>query len=124
MKPVAVPRHHLTDPISFVHGHPLSVGQGVNIDLSGPVEIGDRVILGTEALIFTHRHDPENYWSQDKIKPTPLVIEDDVFIGARAIIIGGVGRIGRGARIGAGSVVIKEVPPGALVSGNPAQVIQ
>jgi maltose O-acetyltransferase len=53
----------------------------------------------------------------------PIVIEDDVWIGARVTILGGV-NIGTGAVIGAGSVVTKNVPPYAIVAGNPAKLIR
>ena len=52
----------------------------------------------------------------------PVVIEDDVHIGIGAIILKGV-HIGAGARIGAGAVVTADVPPGATVQGNPAQLV-
>lgn len=52
----------------------------------------------------------------------PVTIGDKVFIGARAIILRGV-TIGNGAVIGAGAVVAKDVPPMAIVAGNPAKVI-
>jgi acetyltransferase-like isoleucine patch superfamily enzyme len=52
-----------------------------------------------------------------------ITIEDGVWIGARAIILPGV-RIGTGAAVGAGSVVIADVPPHAVVAGNPAQLIR
>ncbi|MBQ6957081.1 MAG: hypothetical protein IJP77_00805 [Bacteroidales bacterium] len=54
---------------------------------------------------------------------TPLVIEDNVFIGAQCIIMPGVGRIGENSVISAGSVVTKEVPPNTIVAGNPAKNI-
>lgn len=50
----------------------------------------------------------------------PLIIEDDAWIGAGAIILKGV-RIGRGARVGAGAVVTRDVPAGTCVVGNPAR---
>lgn len=53
----------------------------------------------------------------------PVVIEDNVWIGARAIILPGV-RIGTGAVIGAGAVVTKDVPPRSVAVGNPARVIR
>lgn len=53
--------------------------------------------------------------------PSP-VIEDDVEIGSNAVILGGI-TIGRGAKIGAGSVVVKSVPPGAVAVGNPARIL-
>jgi serine O-acetyltransferase len=54
--------------------------------------------------------------------PVP-VLEDDVELGAYAQILGGV-RIGRGARIGAMSVVLCDVPPGATAVGVPARIVE
>jgi acetyltransferase-like isoleucine patch superfamily enzyme len=51
------------------------------------------------------------------------VIEDDVFVGMQSIILKGV-TIGSGSVVGAGSVVTRNVPPGVVVAGNPAQVIK
>jgi acetyltransferase-like isoleucine patch superfamily enzyme len=53
----------------------------------------------------------------------PVVIEDSVWIGANTIVLPGV-RIGRGSVVAAGSVVVKDVPPMAVVAGNPARVIK
>ena len=56
-------------------------------------------------------------------KQAPITIEDDAFIGARSIILKGV-TIGKGAVVGAGSVVSKDVPPFAVVCGNPAKIVK
>jgi acetyltransferase-like isoleucine patch superfamily enzyme len=53
----------------------------------------------------------------------PVVIEDDVWIGIGAIVLKGT-RIERGARIGAGAVVTRDVAPGTTVAGNPARIVQ
>src|ERR1022692_3366992 len=53
----------------------------------------------------------------------PVIIADDVWIGARAIILPGV-TVGSGSIIGAGAVVSKDVPPGAVVVGNPARIVR
>lgn len=53
----------------------------------------------------------------------PIEIGDDVFIGTRAIILKGV-RVGNGAVIGAGAVVVKDVPSNSIVGDNPAAVIK
>lgn len=89
------------------------------------VSIGNRVLIGSGALITdSDAHAiPPNLRSNPKyIRSSPIVIEDDVFIGARAIVLKGV-TIGKGAVIGAGSVVMKDVPEMTIVAGNPAKVV-
>jgi 2,3,4,5-tetrahydropyridine-2-carboxylate N-succinyltransferase/tetrahydrodipicolinate N-acetyltransferase len=54
---------------------------------------------------------------------TPVIVEDDVLIGANAVVIEGV-RIGEGAVVAAGSIVIEDVPAGAVVAGVPARIIK
>ena len=56
-------------------------------------------------------------------KTRPITIGDDVWIGSRVIILGGV-NVGNGAVIGAGSVVTHDVPPYSVVGGNPARIIK
>jgi acetyltransferase-like isoleucine patch superfamily enzyme len=53
----------------------------------------------------------------------PVIIEDDVWIGPNATILKGV-RLGAGAYIEAGALVVRDVPPGARVVGNPAQIVE
>ena len=60
---------------------------------------------------------------QTSARGLPIVIEDHVWIGANCIVLPGV-RIGRGAVVGAGSVVTKDVPPMAVAAGNPARVVR
>lgn len=54
---------------------------------------------------------------------TPVIIEDDVLIGANSVILEGV-RIGKASVVAAGSVVTKDVPPGVVVAGSPARIIK
>jgi maltose O-acetyltransferase len=61
---------------------------------------------------------------QPSLPKSPLLIDDDVWIGARAMILPGCQHIGKGVIIGAGSVVTKDVPDYAIVGGNPARVIK
>jgi len=65
-------------------------------------------------------HDWAHYWTN--VKRSPIVIEDDAWIGARAIILKGV-TIGHGAVVGAGAVVTRGVSPSATAVGNPASEI-
>lgn len=55
---------------------------------------------------------------------TPLKIEDDVWIGAKVIVLPGCKHIGKGIVIGAGSVVTKDIPDYAIIGGNPAKIIR
>jgi acetyltransferase-like isoleucine patch superfamily enzyme len=86
--------------------------------------IGDRVCLAACTLIchdgaiemLHHRYGVR----LDRV--LPIVIEDDVFVGEGAIVLGGT-TIGEGTIVGAGSVLRQKVPPGSVVMGNPAKVV-
>lgn len=102
-------------------------GIGVNCHVVGPVTIGNDVIMGPEVIIRTvnHRFDRLDLpiRKQGAAPPERVVISDDVWIGTRVIILPGI-TIGRGAVVGAGAVVTRDVPPYAIVGGNPAKVIK
>lgn len=91
------------------------------------VEMGNYVMIGPELLItgIDHRFDEPGVAVIFSGRPAPqdCVIEDDVWIGARAILLKGV-RIGRGAVVAAGAVVTKDVPPYTIVGGVPARPIR
>ena len=77
--------------------------------------------------LTTHPYLYEAKWGvipKDRIDPDWLLIEDDVWIGHNAIITPGCKHIGRGAIIGAGAVVTKNVPAYAVMAGLPAKVIR
>lgn len=61
---------------------------------------------------------------ESRIAPATLAVGDDVWIGHNAILLPGVGSVGRGAVIGAGAVVTRPVPPYAIVAGNPARIVR
>ena len=105
----------------------LKIGDHVSIqtdriDVRAPLTMGDYVILGDSASIITCSHDIDD--PEWKFKPYGLEIEDYVWVATRAMILPSCRKIGRGAVIGAGAVVVKDVPPMAVVSGNPAQIIR
>ena len=85
------------------------------------VEIGNNVLIGPGVQINT-LDAPEDsaIQSRGKLKARPVTIGDNVFIGGGAIILPGV-KIGKGARIGAGSIVTRDVEPDTTVVGNPAK---
>lgn len=109
-----------------------SLSIGKNVGISGAVisarssiEIGDNVLIGSGALITdsdAHSIDPRFRHLGSAIVTKPIRIENDVFIGARAIVLKGV-TIGAGSVVGAGAVVSKSVPPGVIVAGNPARIV-
>ena len=89
--------------------------------------IGNNVMIGSGVIITTTDSHPI-HWEARRLNTeppasAPVIIGDDVFIGARAIILKGV-TIGDGAVIGAGSVVTKSIPPRVIAAGNPARIIK
>lgn len=102
-------------------------GIGVNATVSSYVTIGNDVMMGPECLIYTSNHGMDRLdvpmWMQPSGSPRPVVIGNDVWIGARVIILPGV-HIGDGSVIGAGSVVVRDVEPYSIVAGNPAVFIR
>lgn len=95
----------------------VEIGPGLRIHHFGTIFVHKDVRIGAgctlrQGVTIGNRHDDG---------PVP-VLEDEVDVGAYAQLLGGV-RIGRGARIGAMSVVLTDVPPGATAVGNPARII-
>ena len=94
------------------------VGEGTMIDMGA--------VLGGRAIVGAHCHVGAGTVLAGVVEPAsavPVVIEDDVLIGANAVVIEGV-RVGKGAVVAAGAVVIEDVPAGAVVAGCPAKVIK
>ncbi len=96
------------------------LNQGVHISCSEMVRIGTGTILGDEVLIIDN-----DFHGVDggPIKTGAIILEKNVWVAARGIILKGV-HIGEGAVVGAGAVVSRSVPPRALVVGNPARVVR
>jgi acetyltransferase-like isoleucine patch superfamily enzyme len=98
---------------------------GASIVAWHSISIGDRCMIGAGTRIWDndgHAIDPQVRRDSDECWDIqPVVIEDDVFIGAGSFIGKGV-TVGSGAVIGAHSAVRRDVPPGTLVVGNPARV--
>lgn len=94
------------------------VGEGSMIDMGA--------VLGGRATVGSRCHIGANAVLAGVIEPAsakPVVIEDDVLVGACAVVIEGV-HVGKGAVIAAGSVVIEDVPAGAVVAGVPARIVK
>ena len=87
------------------------------------IEIGEGSLIGAGCLICDSDMHEVPLGSGKAVSKAPIIIGKDVYIGARCIILKGV-TIGDGAVIGAGSVVSKSIPAGALAAGNPATVVR
>ncbi len=111
--------------------HALSIGDnsgiGENSELYGDITIGNDVMMGTNCIIYTRNHAFDKtdipMWHQGFSEVKPVVIGNDVWIGGRVTILPGV-HVGDGSILGAGAVVTKDVPPYAIVAGNPAKIIK
>lgn len=86
------------------------------LDLGG-ITIGDRVMIGPRVTLTTGGHPVEVAERYDFITHAPIVIEDDVWIGASATICPGV-TIGSGSVVGAGAVIAKDVPSMSVVTSS------
>lgn len=105
------------------------VGFGRNFQCRNVVlKIGDYLMMGEDVLFQGGKHNFENtdipMGHQGGGGKTSLHIDNDVWIGARVIVLPGCKHIGKGVIIGAGAVVTKNIPDYAIVGGNPAKVLK
>ena len=94
------------------------VGEGTMIDMGA--------VLGGRATVGAHCHVGAGAVLAGVVEPasaTPVIVEDNVLIGANAVVIEGV-HVGEGAVIAAGAVVVEDVPANAVVAGCPARIIK
>lgn len=87
----------------------------------GPVALGERVTVSQYAYLCNGSHDLED--PELPLLVGNMMVEDDVFIGARAFLLPGI-KVGEGAVVGACAVVTKDVEPWTVVAGNPARFIK
>ncbi len=123
-------RPYLWRLIGVKIGKDVSIGYGVYLDIDGShrVKIGNHVLITSECMILCHRRDLSNYRRGNLQKELSylekeVVIEDNVHVGMRSIIMPGV-TVHEGAVIAAGSTVVKDVPAYTVVGGNPAKIIR
>jgi acetyltransferase-like isoleucine patch superfamily enzyme len=93
---------------------------------TGGVSIGADVLIGPHVQLISYQHnfaDRTRPIKTQGLAAAPIVIEDDVWIGAGAIVLAGV-TIGRGSVVGAGAVVTHSCPPNSLLLGVPARVVR
>lgn len=100
---------------------------GVIVQSDADVSIGDHTFLAHEVVIADGAWAMPPFEDDDGQRTggpaAPIAIGPDVWIGAKATILGGVS-IGPGAIVGAGAVVTRDVPAGSTVAGNPARVVR
>jgi len=124
------PDGHYTFQNIFV-GHNVSLGlRPILMAALSEIKIGNNVMFGPEVVVIGGGHNisvPGRFMAAVHVKTgnedLGVVIDDDVWVGSRAVLLRGV-HVGRGAIVGAGAVVTKSVPPYAIVSGNPARVVR
>ena len=105
-------------------GHNVFLGPHAVIYGHGGVEIGDECLIAMHCTIVSSNHTVPDFgrtiqYEPDELRPTRL--GRDVWLGAGAIVLGGVA-IGDGCVVGAGAVVTKDLPPGAIAMGSPAVI--
>jgi maltose O-acetyltransferase len=110
-------------------GNNSGIGKKAQIIGLGPesnLSIGDNVMMGPEVMILLSDHGHSRVdipMNEQSCYSSSIKIEDDVWIGARVIILKGV-TIGKGSIIGAGAVVARDIPPYSVAVGTPARAIK
>ena len=102
----------------LIIGNYVSIASNVEFILSGNHQITTFTSFPLKSIL-TNKVSPIN----DAMSKGAITIEDEVWIGANVVILSGV-KVGRGAVIAAGSVVVKDIPDFAIVGGNPAKIIR
>ena len=122
------PTTTILSPIVFDAGLNVHFGARVFVNADckfqdqGGIWIGDGALIGHNCVFATLDHD-EDPARRSTLHPRPIVLEEDVWIGSNATILGGV-RIGAGAIVAAGAVVTRDVAPMTIVGGVPARFIR
>lgn len=139
-------RSRLDNPgASITHGRSFVVGPDLFVARGLRLACGDRVAIGPQCMVLAHvevgddvmisarvgfigddhpLHDPHRTLTEhDPNPPARVRLLGDNLIGYGATLIGSIS-VGRGAVVGAGAVVTRDVPPGMIVAGNPARVLR
>jgi acetyltransferase-like isoleucine patch superfamily enzyme len=109
-------------------GNNVFFGEGIIINTVVPVKIGNNVMFGPEVMIMGGDHNfnavgkSMRFVKQGGLN-IPVILENDVWIGSRSIILKGV-KIGEGTVIGAGSLLTKSLPPYSVSIGNPCKPLK
>lgn len=116
----------------IIFGQNCQINDNVHIASVDSVTLGDNVLIASRVFISDHNHgqysgddvsNPNEVPADRKLSSSPVVIEDNVWLGEGVAVMPGV-RIGRGCIIGANSVVTKDLPDNTICAGVPAKVIK
>ena len=101
------------------------IGQNCFFHSAGGIQIGNNVGIGPSVKILTSNHKKQNFGKavlHNELEFKEVIVEDDSDLGVGCIILPGI-KVGKGAIVGAGAVVTKDVPSFSIVAGNPARII-
>jgi acetyltransferase-like isoleucine patch superfamily enzyme len=119
----------VNDEVIFEVGDHVFLGHQLTVSVAERVTIGSHVLVSDRVMISDNDGHPLDPTRRNQGAPVdahtvrPVTIEDGAWIGSRAVILKGV-TVGRGAVVAAGAVVTRDVPPYALVAGNPARIVK
>jgi maltose O-acetyltransferase len=123
-------RNEIDSRVYIGDGSDVSIGSRCQINRGcrlNRVSIGDNVMLGPDVFVVGQLHRTDDLGvpmvDQGEYTKEPTAIEDDVWVGARAVIMPGT-RVGMGSIVGAGAVVTRDVDPYTVVGGVPAKLIR
>lgn len=120
---------HIAPHVVIKNSHKVSIGSRCSINEfvhvwgGGGVVIGNVVLVASHVVITSQTHDTEAQLFALTMIDKPIVIEDNVWIGAGAVILPGV-LLGKGCIVGAGAVVTRSVESDWIVTGNPARPLR
>jgi putative colanic acid biosynthesis acetyltransferase WcaF len=112
---------NISFPWRLTIGDHVWIGEDVGVLSLAQVTIGSNVCISQRAYLCAGSHDFRR--DDFKLQVAPIVIEEQSWVAAMAFVGPGVS-IGEGSVIAAGSVVMRDVPPGSFVRGNPAQIVE
>lgn len=115
----------LKNPDEILLGNRISIQENCLLSGYGGLRLGNDISIGAGTMIFTSEHDyqPKGIIRSNPILKKDVTLEDNIWIGAKVTILGGV-KIGKNSVIGANSLVNKDVEPNSVYVGNPARKIK